>query len=201
MFALLSQKNGFAFVNQIWHFKALSQYSVANKIRFRLLTAFKTNLQETQIQGESSSESFKGCLIYLEKWFCIYLESLAFSCRVPKFICSEDSIYTFGRTENKCTGNSNIKNFFFSGKFQGQPRSPRKVVLCSLTKFGILRPCTNIHSLKSFDVGFYLHFRGMRVTVSVSCITEQRLRIQSLMEQRNANHTFTAGSGVVLFDI
>ena len=44
------------------------------------------------------------------------------------------------------------KEFFF-GKFQGQPRFPRKVVLCSLTKFGILKPCTNIQSLKRFDVG------------------------------------------------
>ena len=49
MFALLSQKNGFVFVNQIWHFKASNQHSLAQKIRFRLLTDFKTNLQETQI--------------------------------------------------------------------------------------------------------------------------------------------------------
>ena len=44
MFALLFQKNGFVFVNQIWHFKALNQYSVAQKIRFKLLPDFKTNL-------------------------------------------------------------------------------------------------------------------------------------------------------------
>ena len=45
------------------------------------------------------------------------------------------------------------------------------------------------------------HFRNMRVTVSVSRITEERLQIHSSMEQRNANHTFTAGSGAALFDI
>ena len=45
------------------------------------------------------------------------------------------------------------------------------------------------------------HFRNMRVTVSVSCITEERLQIHSLMEHGHANHTFTADSGVVLFDI
>ena len=46
MFASLSQKNGFVFVNQIWHEpnKALNQYSLAQEIRFRLLTDFKTNL-------------------------------------------------------------------------------------------------------------------------------------------------------------
>ena len=44
MFDSLSQKNGFVFVNQIWHFKALNHYFQPYKIRFRLLTGFKTNL-------------------------------------------------------------------------------------------------------------------------------------------------------------
>ena len=47
----------------------------------------------------------------------------------------------------------------------------------------------------------HFHFRNIKVTVSVSCITEEKLQIHSLMEQRNANHTFTAGSRAVLFDI
>ena len=51
-FALVSQENGFVFVNQFLHFKALSHYFQPYKIRFRLLTGFKTILQETQIQGE-----------------------------------------------------------------------------------------------------------------------------------------------------
>ena len=53
MFASLSQKNGFVFVNQIWHFKALNQYYIAQKIWFRMMKDFKTNLQETPIKGES----------------------------------------------------------------------------------------------------------------------------------------------------
>ena len=53
MFALLSRKNGFVFDNQIWYYKALNQYSVAEKIRFRLLRDFKTILQKTQKQGET----------------------------------------------------------------------------------------------------------------------------------------------------
>ena len=36
MFASLFQKNSFVFANQLWHFKALNQYSVAYKIRFSL---------------------------------------------------------------------------------------------------------------------------------------------------------------------
>ena len=43
-FALFSQKNVFVFVNQISHSKVLNQYSMAQKIRFRLLTHFKTSL-------------------------------------------------------------------------------------------------------------------------------------------------------------
>ena len=43
-FALFSQKNVFVFVNQISHSKVLNQYSMAKKVRFRLLTHFKTSL-------------------------------------------------------------------------------------------------------------------------------------------------------------
>ena len=51
-FASLFRRNGFVFVNQNWHFRTLKNYSQAHKIRFGLLTDFKRNLQETQIQGE-----------------------------------------------------------------------------------------------------------------------------------------------------
>ena len=36
-------ENGFAFVEQIWHFQALHQYSITQNIRFRPLADFKTN--------------------------------------------------------------------------------------------------------------------------------------------------------------
>ena len=49
----LFHKNSFVFMNQIWHYKALNQYSIAQNIRFRLLTDFKTNLQKTTIHEES----------------------------------------------------------------------------------------------------------------------------------------------------
>ena len=55
-FAQLSQKNGFVFVNQIWHFKVLNHYFQAHQSQFGLMTDFKTNLQETQIQGEVQEE-------------------------------------------------------------------------------------------------------------------------------------------------
>ena len=43
MFASFSQRNGFVFVNQFWHFKALNEYSVAQRIQLVLLTDFETN--------------------------------------------------------------------------------------------------------------------------------------------------------------
>ena len=45
----LNQKNGFVFVDHIWHYKALNQYFMAQVIWFRRLTDFKTNLEETTI--------------------------------------------------------------------------------------------------------------------------------------------------------
>ena len=87
-------------------------------------------------------ESFKICLAFLRKCFCIHRANLAFMSLVPIFNHSEDA-------------------------------------------------------MQAAD----FHFRNIKVTVSVSCITEERLQIHSLMEQRITNHTFTAGSGAVLLDI
>ena len=51
--ASLPQQNDLVFVNQILHSKALDQYSITEKIWFRVLEDFKTNLLKTQISGES----------------------------------------------------------------------------------------------------------------------------------------------------
>ena len=40
-------------------------------------------------------------------------------------------------------------------EFEGLSRFPRKNVLYSPTKFGILKPWANIQSLRSFDLGFW----------------------------------------------
>ena len=46
-------ENGFAFVEQIWHFQALHQYSITQNIRFRPLADFQTNTWEIIKLGES----------------------------------------------------------------------------------------------------------------------------------------------------
>ena len=55
-FVSFSEKNGFVFVDQIWHSKGLNQYSMTQKIRFTIFTDFKTNLQKTLIYPESFLE-------------------------------------------------------------------------------------------------------------------------------------------------
>ena len=67
--ALLSQKNGFLFVNQFLHFKALNHSFQPQKIRLRLLTGFKTILQETQIQGKSYGRVSKFALLSHKNYF------------------------------------------------------------------------------------------------------------------------------------
>ena len=54
------------------------------------------------------------------------------------------------------------KRFF--GKFQGQPLFPRKMVLYSSTKFGIIKTWTNIPWLRRVDLGFrqtWKRFKGI----------------------------------------
>ena len=53
MFASLFQKNGFAFVEQILHFLTYYQYSITQKIRFRVLADFRTSLQKTPTWREN----------------------------------------------------------------------------------------------------------------------------------------------------
>ena len=53
-FASLFQKNGLVFVDEIWHYKAVNQYSMIQKIQLTLFTNFlETKLLETPIYGES----------------------------------------------------------------------------------------------------------------------------------------------------
>ena len=69
--ASLPQKNGFLFDDQIWHDKALYQYSITRKTRFTFLTDFETSLQENPIWEESFRKVSKFASLIPEKWFCI----------------------------------------------------------------------------------------------------------------------------------
>ena len=43
-FASIFQKNSFVFAYQTWHYNAMNQYSIYQKIRLTLLTVIKTNV-------------------------------------------------------------------------------------------------------------------------------------------------------------
>ena len=56
MLASLSKKNGFVFFNEIWHFKALNEYSVTHIIRFRFLRDFKQIYRKLKYKKKSLGE-------------------------------------------------------------------------------------------------------------------------------------------------
>ena len=74
-FASLFQKNDFVFVHQIWHYKALNQYSMAHKIRFKLFIDFKANLQEAPIYGESFREVSRFASLFQKNGF-VFVEQI-----------------------------------------------------------------------------------------------------------------------------
>ena len=153
MLALLSQENGFVFVNQRWHFKALNQYSIAQEIWFRpskdlkkFLESLKDSIQafdtlQNNFIGNSHIqrrffESFNSWLAFPKKWFCIRWLNLALKSIEPIFYGSEGSIGDFDSLPN-----NKEKDF---GKCRGLPCFARKVVLYLLNKFCIFERCKNI---------------------------------------------------------
>ena len=77
MLALLSQKNSFVFVNKIWHLKALNQYSVAQKIRYRLSSYRQTSKQiyRKLKYSEKVFGQFQGLSSFPQK-LALYLSSI-----------------------------------------------------------------------------------------------------------------------------
>ena len=69
---------------------------------------------------------------------------------MQSFNRTRDSIEAFGRLQNKFIRNSNI-----FAKFQSQPCFPRKMVLCSLTRFCIIKPWINIPLLRGSNSSFW----------------------------------------------
>ena len=58
--------------DQIFHYEALNQYSVAQKIRFLLFTDFNLKQIYRKLQyTEKVLGSFNVCFVFPEKWCCI----------------------------------------------------------------------------------------------------------------------------------
>ena len=124
MFALFSKKNGFVFVNQIWHFKALNQYSVVDKVWFRLLA-----------ESQKKTKKKIGWKLILKFWTNIPL--------LKRF----DS--GFWQTSEPIDWKLKYRENLFRA-FQGLPRFSWKIFLFSWTKFGIFQLFTNIQWLTRF---------------------------------------------------
>ena len=138
-FARLSRKNGFVFVNQIWHSQALNIYCMVLKIRFRFLRRLKRNLQGTLTLGERF-QSISRFAWLSQKNGSVFVNQIWY----PK-VWSQYPIPAFDTLQNKFIGNSNIKRKFLE---RSKPHCLRKVVLYSSTTFGILKASTNIKSLR-----------------------------------------------------
>ena len=75
-FPSLSQKNGFVFADQIWHYEALNQYSTTGRFHFGFYSLQNKFIDNLNI-GRKFSKSSKVCLAFSEKWFCIRRSNLA----------------------------------------------------------------------------------------------------------------------------
>ena len=145
-----SQRNGFVLVEQIWHSKAWNLYSITQKIRFRSLRDFNLNSSGTPIKRKRFSRllslvslSQKNGFVFVDQiWHS--KASNQYQNQLRRFDLS------FWQTPKQIYRQLQYKEKLFE-EFQCLPHFPREMVLYWSTKFGILKPWTNILSLLKFD--------------------------------------------------
>ena len=128
----------------------MSQYCMVLKIRFWLLTHFKTNLLGTLILGESFWRVSR--FAWLSQKMVLYL-STKFG--ILKHWSSIQSLRTFDlgflQASKQFYRKLQYREIAFE-EFQGLSRFPRKMVLYSSTKFGILKSWSKIQAFKMDSV-------------------------------------------------
>ena len=116
-----------------------NQYSVAQRIFFRLLTVFKKNY----IKLKNEKKTIGSCLTFRKNWFCIRWPNFAFW----KHFTNIQSLRRFNlsiwQISKQIYGKLQYRKTLF-GKFQCLPHFPRKMLLCSWTQLCIFEPGTNI---------------------------------------------------------
>ena len=144
---MLSLKNSFVFLHQICQSKAWHQHCTTHKIRFRLFT-----------------DSRKRKLEYREKVFGEFQVLPCFSRKMILYWSTKFGIVTpwtnnpwprkfdwdFWQTSKQIYRKLQYKEKAFQ-VFHGLSGFPRKIDLYSSSKFRILKPWTNIQSLKIFE--------------------------------------------------
>ena len=145
--ASLSQKNGLVFVELIWHYKDLNQYSMVQKIRFTLFPDFKTNLQENTIYRKSFREVYqKNSFVFVQQilhFKAFYQHSVTQKFRfrlLTDFRRSLQEIPTWRENLHKVSKPASLsqKNGFLF-----------------VQQVFILKPFTNNQLHRRFDLGFW----------------------------------------------
>ena len=106
-FASLSKKNTFVFVNQIQHNEGLNQFSMTQRIQFRLLTDFKANSQEWPKKRGSFCGASRLALPSQKKCFELVFQIWHFKALDQYSIYSEEQIQGFDRLEKRFIENFN----------------------------------------------------------------------------------------------
>ena len=132
--ALLTQKNVFVFIDQIWHQKGLNQCSMAQKIQLTLFADFKTNLQKTTIYRERFFEKFQHLLCFPRKMVLYFLTKFCIFEPFTNIQAHRTFDLGFWSTSEQVYRKlqHGERNF---AKFESQLWFPRKMVLYLLTKF------------------------------------------------------------------
>ena len=153
MFASLSQRIGFVFLNQFLQFKALSHYSQPYKMRFKLLTGSKPIYKELKYtekvlkEFQRLSRFPRKMVLYSSTNFCI-LKPWAIISRVIRL--------DLGLWQASKAFYRKLKYWQkVLEEFQRVVRFPRKMVVYSSTNFCILKPWAIISNLIRFDLGFW----------------------------------------------
>ena len=115
----------------------MNKYSITQKIRFRILEDFKTNLWETTPR--------KMVLYWSTKLGILKLRTNLESFRRIDLGYWQTSKQIYRKLQYKEK---------VSGEFEALSPFSRRIVLYSLTKFRILKPWTNIAWPKRFEFGF-----------------------------------------------
>ena len=138
-FASLYQNNGFVFVNQFSHFKALSHYFQRYKIPFSLLTGFKTILQETQTQGQSFRTISTFHSLFQKNGFAFVNQFSHFNA-LRRYFQPYKFRFRFLRGFKTILQETQIQGEKVFEESQHLPRFPRKTVLYSSTNFHSSKP-------------------------------------------------------------
>ena len=144
----------FSWLFDSWTCNITNIWKKKNHSQLRFLKDSKRKFISNSNMSTKFFQSCKVSLAFPEKWFCI--------CRPNLALWSIESIFNHWKISFRLLQSSKqiyrkpqYREKVFE-EFQGLPSFLRKMILYSSTKFGIIKPCTDIPWLRGFDLGFWL---------------------------------------------